>query len=270
MKLFFTFIAFMFSSCQPNMLTGLSSRTTDEYLVEEARKANNELRYDSAIDILTNQISSDAKARISNKELLASAYAGKCGLNFLAYTTSLSESTSSTTAFGMMMQPFVGAEADPSSCRLSLSTMDSIGATAQRTSNENAFTAVTGMVLMGAGLRTSADIAPTVLGDGDKDVDVCSVVTDAQIDDIIIGFGYFAQNFSYLSADLVGGNTLTTLNNIVTACNSIPGSNCTGTDPASITPQTRDAIRDMLETQQYGIGDFDTGGQDINIPAACP
>ena len=269
-KFIILLIMFCNLSCMPpaNLLDGLSSKTTDDYLIIEAEEANNAQSYDVAIDILVNQISSSAQSTVKVKELLANAYAGKCGLNFVQYTTDLANSTSGS-AFGIVMTPFVGAVVEPSYCELALQTMDTIGTEIQRTANQNAFTAITGLVYIGASLRYNADLFPTN-GDGAPDVNLCTGLTDAELDEAIIGFGYFTANFSYVSASLLGTSSLNSLDQVVQICTATVGASCNAKTSSDITPGMRLVIRDLINTQEYGIGSYSTGGNDLLLPGSCP
>lgn len=257
-------------SCVPpaNLLDGLSSKTTDDYLIIEAEEANNNQDYDIAIDILENQISNSAKSTVKVKELLANAFAGKCGLNFVQYTTDLAESTSGS-AFRLVMTPFVGVAVEPSFCAEALQTMETIGTESQRTNNQNAFTAVTALVYIGASLRYNADMFPTN-GDGAADVNLCTGLTDDELDEAIIGFGFFSSNFSYVSASLLGASSINTLDQVVQICQATAGSSCNVKTSAEITPAIRSVIRDLINTVEYGIGTYATGGNDLLIPGSCP
>lgn len=268
--LYLTILALFMNSCGPNVLSGLGSQTSDEYYLEEATKANNAQNYDYALDVLLNKLSAGAQARASTKELLASAYAGKCGFNFVDYVDGLANSTGSP--FNMVMQPFVQVAADPSYCLLALQTIDTIGTPSQRTTNQNTFSAITGLVLMGISLRAYADKDGTDNnGDGLMDVNnmVCQAgqISDDQMNDIIVGYGYFVTNFAYIGAML--GNATSGLDDSISMCTSTPGADCDVTDKASVTSQTRDVMRRLLNTTNYGIGD-EQGDDAMEIAMACP
>lgn len=265
--LLLTAFNFFLSSCGPNALMGLGSQTSDEYYIEEAEKANNAQNYDYALDVLLNKLSASAQSSVSVKELLASAYAGKCGFNFVNYVTSLSEA-SGTAVFNTMMQPFVGVATAPEYCLASLQTIDTLGAPGSRTANQNFFSAITGLVLMGASIRTYADKDGTGNnGNGTMDSAgmICNstLVTDDQMNDIIVGYGYFVTNLAYVSAATLGSDSFDSLNDSVTVCNSL-GGNCTITDKNNVTAPTRLAIRKLLHTSEYGIGNA------ASIMTACP
>ena len=260
-------------SCGPNVLSGLSSQTSDDYYLEEATKANNAQNYDYALDVLLNKLSAGAQAKVATKELLASAYAGKCGFNFIDYVTSFADNTADA-VFDVMMQPFVQVEAAPEYCLLALQTMDSIGTPAQRTANQNTFSAITGLVFMGISLRAYADKDGTGNnGNGSMDSNnmICNdtLVTDDQMNDIIVGYGYFVTNAAYVSAELLGDTSMDGLTDSIAVCESIPGAECAVTDKDAVTSQTRDVIRRLLNTSNYGIGD-EQGDDALEIAAACP
>lgn len=257
---------FFLLSCEGNFLREISDRDTDAALLFDAQTAINSLDYDSAINILTNQLSSSAQTKSEARELLASAYAGKCGLNFIDFTTGLSEATSGS-AFSLASQPFVGVEVNATYCLTSLQTLDLIGTNAERTVDQNAFASVVGMVLMGSATRLYTDNNP-VNGDGAQDAaDISCSLTNDQIDEIILGYGYMAQNFSALSSQI--GSASSTFSGSISTCESVAGSVCQITNPASIDATLRDTMKDLLNTTQYGIGTFDANSE-ILIPTACP
>ena len=263
------FIIFIFSfGCSNNLLNELGNKNSDEALLFDAQTYVNAQQYQSAIDVITQRVSASARQSVEAREILASAYAGKCGLNFIDYTAGLAAATSGS-AFTLVSAPFVGAAVDPASCLLSLQTLDLIGSNAARSDHQNAFAAVVGMVLMGSATRYYTDDTP-VNGDGAQDaIDVSCTLTDAQIDNVILGYAYMAQNFTALSASQIGDSSSSTISDSITICNSIAGSTCTNTDPALITTPMRDTMKDLLNTVEYGIGTAD-GSTALLIPAACP
>lgn len=264
----FIILELLLSSCRPNALTGLGSEGSDKYYLEEATKANNAQDYDSALNILLSKLSAAGRSHVDAKLLLAGAYAGKCGFNFINYTTKLAETTSGS-AFKISMLPFVGVSTTPSFCWLSLQTMDSIGSSGQRTASQNTFTAITGLVMLGASLRTYADQSPAG-GNGVADVNICSAVTNDQMDDIIVGYSYFEENLTYVSASLIGSSSLGSLNSVVSMCTSVAGATCTMTNKANITSGTRNAFRDLTQTVEYGIGTHVSNSTSSGVAAACP
>lgn len=255
------------SGCSVNFFEELADKNSDDALIFDARTAVNSQQYDTAIEILTVQLSVSGQQKTEAREVLSSAYAGKCGLNFIEYVDGLSNSTSGT-AFQLASNPFVGITVAPEYCLQSLQTLDLIGSTSERTINQNAFASIVGMVLMGSSTRLYTDDTPTN-GDGTPDaVGISCTLTDAQIDNVVLGYGYMSTNFSALGDD-IGASAGASFSDSIDACVAVAGSACEITDPASITTQIRDTMKDLLNTQEYGIGNFNASDPTF-IPAACP
>jgi hypothetical protein len=267
-KYIFIFLFFPLA-CSQNLLQDMSSSDPDEDYYSDGMVALNDESYDDVISIVNSKISVVGQAKPKVRELLASAYAGKCGLNFLDYTSKLSENTTGS-AMSNLMQPFVQVAVDPVSCRMALSTMELIGPTEFRTNNQNVFTSILGMVQIGTALREYADTTP-VLGDSNTDINLCSGFTDAQVDDIIIGFGFFSKNFSAVTSSVIGSYSNDSLGDVVSMCSDAAGAAaCQITNPADITPAMRESFRDLVNTQDYGIGAYVTGGDPLTVPGSCP
>ena len=254
------------AGCSQNLMRDFSDANSDDALIYNAKSEVNAQNYQVAIDILTNQLSAAGKTKVSARETLASAYAGKCGLNFINYMDSISTATTGSAMY-LAAHPFVGVAVDSASCLLALQTLDLIGSTATRTTDQNAFAAVIGMVLMGSAVRLYTDNSPVNGDDAPDAPNIACTLTAQQVDEIILGYGYMSTNISYLGAQL--GSSTNTFNNSISTCQAVAGSSCSITDPAQITQPLRDTMMDLLNTSQYGVGTVD-GSIPANIPGACP
>ena len=265
------FVIFLLAnlSCAKNILSELSSHSSDDALLQDAQVAINNLQYQAAIDIITLKVSASGKMRVSAKELLAHAYAGKCGLNFIDFVGALT-TAGTVTAFKLVSVPFVQRTIDPTMCLASLITLDSIGPSAVRTLNDNAFAAIVGMSLMGTAIRSTTDITP-IDGDGTPDAaNIACTLTDPQIDNVILGVGYMSQNFSALGSAQIGPGSTATLTDVMNKCSAVVPGGCGITNPAAISNPLRLTMRDLLNTLEYGIGTYSVSGDDTKIPLACP
>lgn len=257
-----TFVLLSVGSCK-NALEELGSPNSDEALLYDAQAAVDRQRYQEAIDIITLRVSASAQQSTQARSILASGYAGLCGLNFLEYTEDLANS-GATAVFKILSDPFVGVAVNPGACLQSLQTMSLIGPNSARTPQQNMFMAVVAMVLTGSATRDYTDVTPGPYGDGvQDDIDISCDLTDSQIDNIVLGYGYMVENFAAISSQL--GGSASSISDAINICGTL---SCATTDPAQINGTMRDAMRSIMNTQQYGVGDVDTTAQPI--PPWCP
>src|SRR3989338_1729179 len=101
--------------CSNNIFSEFGSKNSDDALLFDAQAAVNAQLYDDAISIITQRVSASGQQTTRAREILASGYAGKCGLNFLDYTTRLAEAVTGST-FVLVSTPFVGVSVSPASC----------------------------------------------------------------------------------------------------------------------------------------------------------
>lgn len=267
---FFTLIClfsclFGLFGCSNNVFSEFGAKNSDDALLYDAQSALNAQLYDQAIDIITIKLSATGQQSVKSREILASAHAGKCGLNFIDYMERLSNATTGST-FVLVSAPFVGVPVAPASCLSALQTLDLIGNNAQRTPTQNAFAAILGMVLMGSATRLYTDGNP-VNGDGAQDAaNISCTLSDVQMNNVILGYAYMAINFTAVAAQ-IGGSSSTTISDSIAVCSSL-GTSCAVTDPALISNQLRDVMRRLMNTSNYGIGAAD-GSSPLAIAAAC-
>lgn len=265
-RILIIFIFFITSACQENLLSGFGSSSEDEARYMAAKEALNNQQYDAAIDIITNQMTIEMQSQAKVKEVLMSSYGGKCGWNLLDYTEALSQSSTGT-AISIMMGPFVGETVSIVDCIKSLETLESIGPAEARTINQNLFGSIAGMVLVGAATRSYVDKSPA-LGNGVSDVNICDDLTNDQIDDIILGFGHLSKNFAAVAEDLIGSYSDLSMSDLIDICNDY-GVTCDVTSKSQINGAARLFFRNLLNTQEFGVGSFITGGNPNAIAASC-
>lgn len=258
--LILTFTLLTIGSCK-NAFEEMGSPNSDDALLYDAQAAVDRQRYQEAVDIITLRVSSSAQQSARARAILASGYAGLCGLNFIEYTEDLA-ATTETAIFKILASPFVGAPVNPGACLTSLQTLSLVGSNAVRTPQQNMFMAVVAMVLVGSATREYTDATPGPHGDGLRDdVDISCELTDAQIDNIVLGYGYMTENFSAISSQLGGASS--SISDAINICGTF---SCATTDPAQITPQMRDAMRSIMNTTEYGVGDTSS----TTMPPWCP
>lgn len=257
-----------------NVLLGMANRFTDEALYEEAKKAMNDQDWDAAISNFED-MSADYKAKPEVIEDWAYVYAGKCGLNFIEFFQQLgSASLTGSSIFKYFMNAWTSETVSASHCTLAQQKMEEISANpAVRTSSQNLFMAILGIVKIGVYLQEYGDRDR----DGDaSEINVCTDDNDnlpeAALDEVITGMGLITSNLVYLTAVLSSGDITNALTTVNTVCAVSPGS-CGRTDPADITSGDRNTWRDILKTAPtnpevpMGIGDCNNTA--VTVPACC-
>jgi hypothetical protein len=265
------------TSCGGNFFKDLSTKDTDAAKYEDALKAIDLGDYASAITYIES-MSTTAKAKTKTIETWAGAYAGKCGLNFISLISGLGDSSGAPFLF--FMQAFTAVAVDPESCYIAQQKMELLGNSSQRTSDQNLFMFVLGISKLGTYLKASADLLPAtgVGGDGvaDPTFSACAnqpapgtpMMTDAQINQVVTGFGLIFDNLTAVSSSLSGASAVAGLNDFKATCEAltlIP--NCAITNPngAEITDATRLAFRELIQTSDFGVGTACTKDQ-VGIP----
>ncbi|MGZ5279341.1 MAG: hypothetical protein ACXWC9_05335 [Pseudobdellovibrionaceae bacterium] len=241
-----------FMACS-NVFQGMANKTSDEALFEDVNNLVDAQDWDTAIEKLE-ALSDDYKTRTDVREAWAGVYAGKCGLNFIEYFGTLGEADlSATTLFGYLMNAWTGQSVSASHCTLAQTKMEEISVDpADRTSGQNLFMAVLGMVKIGVVLRTYADRNGTDgLGDGTAEINVCTndatnLPADA-VTEVVTGLGLITTNLVYLTAVLSNDSITGAFDTVDTVCTAFPGT-CGKVLAADVTDGDRDTFRDLLNT----------------------
>ncbi len=252
MKRLAVLILLLLSGCS-NIYEGLSNKTTDEALYHDVQNLMDAQEWDTALTKL-DSLSATYAAKTEVRETWAGVLAGKCGLDFLAYFSALgSADLSSSTLFKYFMNAFTGKAVNPSYCTLAQAKIEEISTSpASRTSSQNLFMAILGMVKMGVYLRGDFDVNGTDnLGDGtvDSEPAICNTtpMSDAHLDEVITGFGLLTTNLTTVTAAISSGSVSTALGTLSTVCTAISGI-CDKTSTSAITAGDRSNFRDLLRT----------------------
>lgn len=240
-----------------NIFDPVSNKETDAAVYEDARKAINRQQYDIAIAKLES-LPASFQDQNDFKEMLAGAYAGKCGLNFIDYFTAIgSADLSSSTVFKYFMNAFTDRAVSPDFCRKAQLKMEEISEDSTlRTGSQNMFMAILGMVKVGTYLRADADRDGTNgLGDGDADIpplNICDAtetasepdgwISDDELDEVITGMGLILDNILTLTG--VSADLTDTINDLNAAC----GAACSKTKKSDVNASDRATFRDLLNT----------------------
>lgn len=254
--------------CGQNVFREFSDRNSDPAKLFEARRLLNAQNWSAAIDTL-GTLSSGALAARDVQLTLASAYAGRCGLNFITKIDALVNNASGN-LFAQLLGIYRSATATQvQDCVTAESTVLQLAQTATaRTSDENLFLSMVELAKVGSIFGEFADLN----SDGSVDVgfDACDPadLPEASLRQVGTGLTITLSSLAQTSSELVNsiGGSLTTICDDLEAFD--PALNfCGVTDPSAFTAVQLRAIGGLIRSTDYpGLG---TCAGDP-ITCACP
>lgn len=246
----------MLVSCSQNALLESAKRDTDAALLFEAKKKMNSALWTDAITLIA-RMSATAQAERSTKVTLASAYAGRCGLDLIRLADQIS--TSSGTNFFSILGSAMRAATGPSvtDCVSAETTLLSISSDPQAlTADENMMLSFIGFSKIGAILATYADLDDD--GSADAGFDACDT---ADIPEAMVRQFGTGITLAIASLNATGSSIASGLSTAVTsACTTLGGLDpaynfCSITDPADFTADQIKALGGLIHsTDNPGVG----------------
>jgi hypothetical protein len=250
-------LCFFHLSCSVNILEEFGDKDTDLAKLHEAQILISGGSFDSAITVISS-MSTAYQSRSEVKSLFASAYAGRCGLNFLSFVDVLSNMGSERLLLYLMQSRNGATLAQQSDCAQAISIVESISADAtERSDDENIFMAFVAFFQIGTILNIYADTND----DGTADwVDGCNNASFAEAD----ARAYSAALMIALSSinavanASVGGDQISEINSVCTALGNPPFNEtdiCTKTNPADFDASELRLLRTLaVENSDVGVG----------------
>ncbi len=250
------FVGLAISGCSQNAFQESAKRDTDPALLFEAQKQMNTSNWADAITLI-GRMSAAGQADRGTKVILASAYAGKCGLNLIRLADRITNASSQNffaILLGGLQQASVASVAD---CLTAESTLRSISDVAgNRTADENVMLAFIGFAKVGAILAAYADTNDD--GTPDPTFDSCNtaMLPDAMLREVGTGV---TLAVSSLAAS--GGSIGSSLSDAVTnACADLATVDpsfdfCAITAAADFTVDQRKALGGLVKSSDNpGLG----------------
>lgn len=267
------------ASCA-NVFQEMADKESDKAKLYSARLKLDKSDWGGAIDLL-NSLSTTFQARRDVKALLASAYAGRCGLDFIDLSDKI-QNAGATSFFPILLTAFRGkTSTNLADCLLAETTLNSIGATpSARDANENLLMAFVAMAKIGVILAERAD------GDADGVVDATfrPCHTDGttgttqlpngpalpynDATELVTGLSQFMLNLAAVGSGDAGGSTFDEIQAFCDLLADPPFSVdiCSTTDRTAVTATQRRAIRAALsDNSGFGFSiDNDPGAPDLS------
>lgn len=219
--------------CNRNFFSETAQRDTPEAILFEARKLLNLRQYGDAIAELETLGAADL-ARREVVAIRASAYAGRCGLEFIELVDSLQNMGDGDSLFEMLLSGLKSATSYDD-CRTAEDLIESISTdAAERTTDENLLLTFVSFAKIGAVLAVAADDDDD--GIANAAYSACTL-SDAEAGEIGTALSHAATSLAGVSGvvDSIAGE-------ITTLCGALGGT-CSVTDPTAFSALQLSAIR---------------------------
>lgn len=244
------------ASCSQNALIESAKRDTDAALLFEAKKKMNGAHWTDAITLI-GRMSAAGQSERTTKVTLASAYAGRCGLNLIRLADHIS--TAAGTNFFAILGSAMRAATGPSvtDCILAEATLLSISTDlAALTADENMMVSFISFSKIGAIVAAYADLDDD--GSADAGFDACDTndIPEAMVRQFGTGITLAVASLNASGSSIASG-----LGTAVTAaCTTLGGIDpafdfCSITDPADFTADHVKALGGLIHsTDDPGVG----------------
>lgn len=256
-KLFFIFLLFPFFGCE-NVLKETAKKDTREAVYYEAKRAMDRRDFDTAITLMQS-LGPTFLAQRDVATIYASAFSGRCGLNFVNLLTNLENLTSAGAILGSLMGLFPeGTDEKITDCVLAQGILESFGDHTQRNADENILMGLSSLTKVGTVLSRYADTDND--GVADATFDHCSNtdLPDDAVGEVGTGIALSILSVSSVASDI----SADTFAEITDLCALDPNLNvfCTVTNKNDYTALQLRALRAVIGSNDFGIsactGDF--------------
>lgn len=275
-------VALASTSCSVNILDPFAKDDTDFALFEEAKIELNKGSYSSAIELF-GQMSSKFLSEDDVVAYHASAYAGRCGLDFLNFLNVIQD-ISSSRLFLILMSAFTGGDTDTKDsqildCDSAISIIEAKWPTvSDRDDDGNLLHSFVLFAKIGKTFARWADEDATEGNDGalDSDFDACDTADMADEDTREWGAAMMKMlsSLAAVSSVSVGSDSITAINDICTTlASAVPATAdlCNKTDPDDFTADEVKGLRTLMhEGNDVGLGSCTNSPPTIANGCVCP
>ncbi|MEQ1875016.1 MAG: hypothetical protein ABL958_00125 [Bdellovibrionia bacterium] len=256
------FLSLALLSCA-NLFSELSEKDSDKAKLYDAKRLLDQSQWSDAITKL-NSLSSTYAVRRDVRALLASAYAGRCGIDMLNLINAITNASPSEKIFVTLLKTMTDATLTSiDDCALAESTINAIGVTGDRTVDENLLMTFVEFGKIGAILNLRGDLDDDNNFDsaaGDAGFDPCDNADIPRLDAVgdQASASQLVASFAILITSLqASGSTIaqTELGELTAICAQGGGANdiCNVTDASAVTDDQRKTIRAIVTANEVGL-----------------
>ncbi len=244
------FLIFFVMGCD-NILEETAKKDTREAVYYQAKKAMDSKDYDTAITLMLS-LGPTFLAQRDVAAVYASAYSGRCGLDFVQLVSDLENVGASPSVLLYLMGIFPnGTDAKITDCVLAEGILKSFGNESARTDDENVLMGLSSLTKVGIVLNRYADSDNDGVADAGFDHCDATDLPDDAVGEIGTGIGLSLLSISAVASDL-SSDTFTAITDL---CALDPSLNafCTTTDKNNFTANEIKALRAVIGSTDFGI-----------------
>jgi hypothetical protein len=248
-------VSLILASCQ-NIFSQFA-QTTDQELLFKAQTQVNQSQWTDAISTIS-QMSTSFQNERTVLDLQSSAYAGRCGLNFLNLIQDLSN-IGSTRLLLFLMQTFDGGQSSQiSDCEQAETIIKSIAPIADLTTDENIYLMLLSFAKIGVLLSARADTNDDDIPDTSFHACDSSSLSDADAGQVAVSLSDAITALTAISSSVsVGSSQLAEVNTLCTQLSADASSYdfCGVTSTSALTASQLLGVRSVIQEGQYiGLG----------------
>jgi hypothetical protein len=237
-----------FLGCTKNLFDELADKSDPDATVFEARRALNKRQYTEAIALMSD-LPAEYLAREDVNFLLASAYAGRCGLEILDLAFELQDLDGGQ-FMKLLMQLFKESTPDRADdCIQAEALLVASGTASERSKDENLLLSFVSLTKLGAILNAFADQDDD--GQPDAGWNHCQEADfpEDYVREVGTALALFLESFGSVGADIAGG----TMDGLEEACSQHPflETACSKTDRTTYTADEIKALRMIVAAENF-------------------
>jgi hypothetical protein len=263
MSIFAVGLGVMASLSCTNVFTPMADTGTDPALLYEAKLLIDQHDFTGAISSITS-MTSTGQASTAARDVLASAYAGRCGLDAITLAQNLGTS-SNNSLFAVLFSGFLGSTAQSvSDCRTARGIL---AAMTSPSIDEDILLTLVAFSTIGATLNHDFDTNHDNVIDSPINQCAASPLSDSDAVDVFVNIAYAITALTNAGSTIAGSS----LGAINTLCAALPDPTvCNRTDPASYTANDILVLRGVITANQYiGLANCNTAPYTV-VSCTCP
>ena len=246
----FILILFLQTSCTENLFSTTADKTSDDALLYSAQRYLDEADWDGAISAIS-ALDTEARATRTAREIIISAYAGKCGFDFITFVQALADMSGRFFPFLLQAFPDAGTE-EYNACIAAETELKALQSTETLGQVDHLKFVFVSMAKMGSLLNYKMATAANVY-DSAKDPCNTAHISNDEVNQVVTGLALIVTNIADAALDDFDASDITDV--CATLVTAGLTNICAMVNTSAVTSSARCAMRSILnESSSLGLG----------------